>query len=64
MGLWPQRRTYHDEDDFRKVVVFVADKPIIKPKPVPVPLSGRYEGPVEPGMVFNYGPARNMLTSG
>ena len=46
--------TYHDEDDFRKVVVFVADKPIIKPKPVPVPLSGRYEGPVEPGMVFDY----------
>ncbi|HEX3970893.1 MAG TPA: hypothetical protein VHX19_06200 [Stellaceae bacterium] len=46
--------TFHDEDDFRKVVIFVADKPITKPKPVPVPLGGRYEGPIEPGMVFDY----------
>ena len=50
--------TYHDEDDFRKVVAFVADKPIVKKKPVPVPLSGRYEGPIEIGMVFDYEPGK------
>jgi hypothetical protein len=55
--IWAYGRsgeTYHDEDDFRKVVVFVADKPIIPPKPVPVPFAGRYEGPLDIGMVFDY----------
>ena len=59
--IWAYGRsgeTYHDEDDFRRVVVFVADKPVIKPKPVPVPLHGRYEGPIEPGMVFDYEPGK------
>ena len=46
--------TYHDEADFRQVVVFVADKPIIKPKPVPLPFNGRYEGPIDVGMVFDF----------
>jgi hypothetical protein len=59
--IWAYGRsgeTYHDEDDFRKVVVFVAEKPLIKPKPVPVPLAGRYEGPIEIGMVFDYEPGK------
>ncbi|HVA12887.1 MAG TPA: hypothetical protein VNF99_06540 [Stellaceae bacterium] len=50
--------TYHDEDDFRNVVVFVAEKLSLKPKPVPVPLAGRYEGPIELGMTFDFEPGK------
>lgn len=60
-NIWAYGRsgeTYHDEGDFRKAVVFVADKPLIKAKPVPVPLAGRYEGPIEIGMVFDFEPGK------
>lgn len=50
--------SFHEEGDFRKVAVFVADKPQVKAKPVPVPLAGRYEGPIEIGMVFDYEPGK------
>ena len=59
--IWAYGRSgesYHDEDDFRKAVVFVSGQPLIKPKPVPVALAGRYEGPIEPGMVFDYEPGK------
>src|ERR1700761_1505276 len=50
--------SYHDEADFRQVVVFVADKLPLKKKPEPLALNGRYEGPVEVGMVFDFEPGK------
>jgi hypothetical protein len=50
--------TFYEESDFRKSVVFVSDKPLMKPKPAPLPLLGRYEGPVEPGMWFDFEPGK------
>lgn len=50
--------SYHEEDEFRDRVVFVSDKPPVKPRPVPVPLAGRYEGPIDLGMVFDYEPGK------
>ncbi len=60
-NIWAYGRsgeTFHNEDDFRPVVVFVSDKPLVKKKAEPVPLSGRYEGPIELGMVFDYEPGK------
>jgi len=53
--------TYYDEADFRKKVVFVADKPLLKPRPVPVALTGRYEGPIDVGMFFDFEPGKKHL---
>ena len=50
--------TFHMEPEFRKSVVFVSDKPIAKPKPVPKPLTGRYEGPIAVGMQFDFEPGK------
>ena len=50
--------TFHMEPEFRKSVVFVSDKPIAKPKPVPKPLTGRYEGPIAIGMQFDFEPGK------
>jgi len=50
--------TFHMEPEFRKSVVFVSDKPIAKPKPVPKPLTGRYEGPIGVGMQFDFEPGK------
>lgn len=53
--------TYYEEDDFRKKVAFVADKPLLKPRPTPAALTGRYEGPIEVGMFFDYEPGKKHL---
>jgi hypothetical protein len=50
--------TFYDEADFRKSVVFVAAKPLPKVTPKPLPLDGRYEGPIEPGMWFDFEPGK------
>jgi hypothetical protein len=59
--IWAYGRsgeTFHDEPEFRKSVVFVADKLPVKPRPAPLPLAGRYEGPVALGMVFDFEPGK------
>ncbi len=53
--------TYHEESAFRKRVVFVSPTPIVKKRPVPVPLNGRYEGPIELGMKFDLEPAKKHV---
>jgi len=58
LGLVPQRPDFYDEADFRKSVVFVAAKPLPKVTPKPLPLEGRYEGPIEPGMWFDFEPGK------
>jgi hypothetical protein len=51
--------TFHMEDEFRKSVVFVSDKPIVKPKgPPPGKLEKRYGGPIAAGMVFDFEPGK------
>ena len=50
--------TFHQESEFRKSVVFVAAKQPPKPRPKPAPLVKSYEGPIEPGMVFDFEPAK------
>lgn len=50
--------SFYDEADFRESVVFVAATPQIKPKPIPVALTGRYEGPIETGMWFDFEPGK------
>jgi len=60
-GIWCYGRsgeTFHIEPEFRKSVVFVSDKPTVKPRPAPKPLTGRYEGPVSVGMVFDFEPGK------
>ncbi len=53
--------SYHEDAEFRKAVVFVSDKPLAKKRPVPGVLSGRYEGPIEIGMVFDFEPGKKHL---
>jgi hypothetical protein len=53
--------TYHEEKDFRTAVVFVAEKAAPKPVIAPVPLAGRYEGPIAPGMVFDFETGKKAL---
>ncbi len=62
--LWAFGRsgmTYYEEADFRKAVVLVADKPQTKPRPAPVPLRGRYQGPIALGMVFDFETGKKHL---
>ena len=54
--------TFFEEPEFRRAAVFVADKPIVKPRPVPP--SGpivRYEGPIDVGMKFDYEPGKKHM---
>jgi len=53
--------TYHDEAEFRQSVVFVSEKPLVKPRPKPLALKGRYEGPIEVGMYFDFEPGKKQL---
>ena len=60
-GIWCYGRsgeTFHLAPEFRKSVVFVSDKPIKKPRPVPKPLAGRYDGPIAVGMRFDFEPGK------
>ena len=60
-GIWCYGRsaeTFHVEPEFRKSVVFVSDKPDVKPRPVPRPLEGRYDGPIAVGMKFDFEPGK------
>ena len=60
-GIWCYGRsgeTFHIEPEFRKSVVFVSDKPNVKPRPVPKPLTKRYDGPIAKGMVFDFEPGK------
>ncbi|HUK61255.1 MAG TPA: hypothetical protein VLV50_18640 [Stellaceae bacterium] len=62
--LWARGRsgaTFYDEAEFRAGVVLVSQTPLAKPKPVPLPLAGRYEGPIEPGMVFDFEPGKRHM---
>jgi hypothetical protein len=59
--IWAYGRsaeTFHDEAEFRRSVVFVSDKPPTKPRPKPLPLEKRYDGPIALGMVFDFEPAK------
>jgi hypothetical protein len=59
--IWAYGRsgeTFHDEPEFRKAVVFVADRLPAKPRPEPLPLAGRYEGPIAVGHVFDFEPGK------
>jgi len=60
--LWAFGRSgelYFAEGDFRKGAVFVAEKATPKrPPPVSPPVATRYEGPIAPGMVFDYEPGK------
>ena len=60
--LWAFGRSgesYFEESDFRKAVVFVAEKMERKPAPpVPAGVTARYEGPIEIGMFFDYEPGK------
>lgn len=57
--IWARGRsgaTFYEEPEFRSAVVFVSETPI-KKDTVPVQtLKGRYDGPVEVGMVFDFEP--------
>jgi len=50
--------TFYEEPDFRKSVVFIAPTSVAKPKPAPLTLQGRYDGPIEPGMWFDFEPGK------
>jgi hypothetical protein len=53
--------TYYEEADFRKSVVFVADKAAPKPRAAPASLTRRYEGPITVGMAFDFEPGKKHL---
>jgi hypothetical protein len=60
-GIWCYGRsgeTFHIEPEFRKSIVLVADTPQTKPRPAPKPLTGRYDGLIAPGMVFDFEPGK------
>ena len=62
--LWAFGRsgeTYHEESDFRKAVVFVAEKQPAKPRIVPQAVTRRYYGPIALGMVFDFEPGKKHL---
>jgi hypothetical protein len=50
--------TFYNEADFRNSVVFVAAKPLPVTKPKPLAFEGRYEGPIEIGMWFDFEPGK------
>ena len=50
--------TFHVEPEFRKSVVFVADKQVKKPSAKAATLERRYQGPIEIGMVFDFEPGK------
>jgi Xaa-Pro aminopeptidase len=59
--IWATGRsaeTFHNEPEFRASVVFVADRLPKKPRPEPLRLEGRYHGPIEVGMVFDFEPGK------
>jgi Xaa-Pro aminopeptidase len=62
--LWARGRcgeTFHVEPEFRKSAVLVSRIPLAKPRPVPVPLETRYEGPLQAGMVFDFEPGKKHM---
>ncbi len=62
--LWARGRsgeTFHEEAEFRNSVVLVSRTPLVKAQAPPRPLDGRYEGPVEPGMVFDFEPGKRHM---
>jgi hypothetical protein len=62
--LWCYGRsaeTFHEEPEFRKSVVLVSEKSLHKPRPKPLPLEKRYDGPIEPGMVFDFEPGKKHM---
>jgi len=59
--LWARGRcgeTFHEEADFRRLAVFVWATAPAKPRPVPMRLERRYEGPISVGMVFDFEPGK------
>jgi hypothetical protein len=62
--LWANGRcgqTFYNEQDFRDAVVLVSPTPLAKPRPVPMRLERRYEGPIELGMVFDFEPGKKHM---
>jgi len=62
--LWARGRcgeTFHEEPEFRNSVVLVSKTPLNKPRPVPLRLERRYEGPIELGMVFDFEPGKKHM---
>jgi hypothetical protein len=62
--IWARGRSgqsFHDEPEFRKSVVLVSPTPLAQPKAKPLPLEGRYEGPIEAGMMFDYEPGKRHV---
>jgi len=62
--LWARGRcgeTFHEEPEFRKSVVLVSRTPLAKPRPAPLRLEKRYEGPLRVGMVFDFEPAKKHM---
>jgi Xaa-Pro aminopeptidase len=62
--FWARGRcgeTFHEEPEFRNSVVLVSQTPLAKPRPVPLPLEQRYEGPLQIGMVFDFEPGKKHM---
>ena len=62
--LWARGRcgeTFHEEPEFRRAAVFVSETPLTKPRPAPLPLEGRYEGPIDVGMAFDFEPGKRHM---
>jgi hypothetical protein len=62
--LWARGRcgeTFHEEPEFRKSAVFVSPAPLTQPRPVPMRLEKRYEGPIQVGMVFDFEPGKKHM---
>ena len=62
--LWARGRcgeTFHEEPEFRTSVVLVSPTPLAQPRPVPLPLEKRYEGPIQVGMVFDFEPGKKHM---
>jgi len=62
--LWARGRcgeTFHEEPEFRKSVVLVSATPLTKPRPVPMRLEQRYDGPIQVGMVFDFEPGKKHM---
>jgi hypothetical protein len=62
--LWARGRcgeTFHEEPEFRRSVELVSSTPLHKPRPAPLPLKGRYDGPIDLGMVFDFEPGKRHM---
>jgi hypothetical protein len=62
--LWARGRsgaTFYEEAEFRAAVVLVSPTPLVESMQAPLPLAGRYEGPIEPGMVFDFEPGKRHM---